>query len=112
MGPDTERIEEIESLLLARLRGSGVFDTRLPPGMGGVRYPSGSLLRDNWAYEALFLLVEDPVRIESKDALLFRPELMGLGGRDLTPLRISRDMASSSPHACRIRSFSPLARQS
>jgi len=80
--------------------------------MGGTRNPPVSLLRDKWAYEALFLPVDEPVRAESKDALLFRPELMALEGLDLTPLRISSDIASSSTHACRIRSFSPLARLS
>jgi hypothetical protein len=111
VGPETERIEEIEFLLLARLRGSGVFDIRLAD-MGGASSPPGSLPRDKWAYEALFLLVEEPVRAESNDALLFRPELMALGGRDLTPLKISSAIASSSPHACRMRSFSPVARLS
>lgn len=112
VGPDTERTEEIEFLLLARLRGSGVFDARLLPGIGGARNPSESLPRDNWAYEARFLLAEELVWTESKDALLFRPELIVLGGLDLMPLRMSSDIASSSPHACRMRSFSPLARLS
>ena len=58
MGPDTERIEETEFLLLARLRGSGVFDVRLSPGKRGARNPLESLPRDNWAYELLFLPAE------------------------------------------------------
>ena len=82
VGPDTERTEEIEFLLLVRLRGSGVFNARPPPGIGGAKYGPESLPRDNWAYEALFLVVEEPVRAESKDALLFRPELMALEGLD------------------------------
>jgi len=61
VGPDTERIEETEFLLLVRLRGSGVFDARLPPGIRGARYPLESLPRDNWAYESLFLPAEEPV---------------------------------------------------
>jgi len=61
VGPDTERIEETEFLLLVRLRGSGVFDTRLPPGRRGARNPPESLPRDSWAYELLFLPAEEPV---------------------------------------------------
>ena len=94
------------------MRGSGVIDVRLPPDIGGTRNPLESLPRDKLAYEAHFLLVEEPIRTESKDALLLRPELMALGGLDLIPLRISSDIASSSPHACRMRSFSALARLS
>ena len=61
MGPDTERVEETEFLLLVRLRGSGVFDARLPTGRRGARNPVESLPRDNWAYELLFLLAEEPI---------------------------------------------------
>lgn len=118
IGPETERlVDDIDALLDVLLCvATGAPDAARRAGGGGARnlLPAGAADRLPYSGGLLCsLLLEGPATgVGAVDALLCRPELRTLAGRDFCPFIRSVAIAWSSSHACKMRSRSAIARGS